>query len=129
MPLGEIMNVVVVDDSRIHREGVVNLISELPGINIVGNAGNSIDAIRVVQKTKPDLVILDIKMPGESGIEILKKIKKINRAAVVIILTNYPGKQYKAECYKAGVDYIFDKSLEFKLVPVILGKLQQGHLY
>lgn len=107
------MNVVIVDDSRILRERVVNLISELPGINVVGNVGNSIDAIKVVQKTKPDLVILDIRMPGESGIEVLKKIKKKKPEIKVIIFTNYPDEQYKFVSLKTGADYFFNKSDEF----------------
>jgi len=106
----EIMNVVVVDDSRILRERVVNLISELPGISVIGKAGNSIDAINVVRRTKPDLVILDIRMPGENGIEVLKKIKKKKPETKVIIFTNYPNDQYKSESLKAGADYFFNKS-------------------
>ena len=104
------MNVVVVDDSRILRERVVNLISELPGISVIGKAGNSIDAINVVRRTKPDLVILDIRMPGENGFEVLKKIKKKKPETKVIIFTNYTDDQYKSESLKAGADYFFNKS-------------------
>ena len=104
------MNVVVVDDSRILRERVVSLISELPGINVVGKAGNSIEAMKLVRKASPDLVIVDIGMPGENGFEVLKKIKKKKPETKVIIFTNYTDDQYKSESLKAGADYFFNKS-------------------
>ncbi|GBD88003.1 putative transcriptional regulator [bacterium BMS3Abin03] len=106
------MNVVVVDDSRILRDRAVNLISELPGVTVIGKAGNAIDAMKVVLKTKPDLVILDIRMPGDNGIEVLKKIKSKEPETKVIIFTNFPDKQYKTESLKAGADYFFSKSDE-----------------
>ena len=71
----EIMNVVLVDDYLLVRERVANIISEIPGAEVMGEAGNSIEAIEVVRKTKPDVVILDIKMPGESGLQVLRKLK------------------------------------------------------
>ena len=71
----EIMNVVLVDDSLLVRERIANIISEIPGAKVIGEAGNSSEAIDVVRKTKPDVVILDIKMPGESGLQVLRKLK------------------------------------------------------
>jgi len=123
------MNIVIVDDSVLVRARLERLLAENPRLKIVGHAGNSGEALQVITERKPEAVILDISMPGENGIEALKKIKNINKNIVVIILTNYTGKQFKASCYKAGADYFFDKSLEFQLVPDVLGELQRGHLY
>jgi len=123
------MNIIIVDDSVLVRARLERLLAENPKLKIIGHAENSDEALRVVQERKPEAVILDISMPGENGIEVLKKIKNINKKIVVIILTNYTGKQFKALCYKAGADYFFDKSLEFQLVPDVLGELQRGHLY
>jgi len=123
------MDIVIVDDSVLVRVRLERLFAENPKLKIIGHAGNSVEALRIVQERKPDAVILDISMPGENGIEAMKKIKNINKNIVVIILTNYTGKQFKTLCYKAGADYFFDKSLEFQLVPDVLGELQRGHLY
>jgi len=68
-------------------------------------------------------VILDIRMPGGSGIDVLEDIKKINAAPIVIILTNYPYPQYRKKCMAAGADYFFDKSSEFEKVTEVLKKL------
>jgi len=106
----EIMNVVLVDDSPLVRERVASIISEIPGAKVIGEAGNSIEAIEVVRKTKPDVVILDIKMPGESGLQVLRKLKNEFEELRIIMLTNYSDSQYKAECLMHGADYFLSKS-------------------
>ncbi len=118
--LEEIMNVVLIDDSLLVRERIANIISELPGVKVIGEAGNSLEAIKVVRKTKPEVVILDIKMPGENGVQVLKKIKNEFEELKIIMLTNYPYSQYKAECLKDGADYFLSKSDEFEKLPDIL---------
>jgi DNA-binding NarL/FixJ family response regulator len=125
----EPMNVVIADDSTLVRDRLERQVADIPNINIVGCAGNSSETIQLVKQKKPDAVILDIRMPGESGIEVLKKIKKYNPQTVVIILTNYPSSQYKAMCYRLGVDYFFDKSMEYQLITNVLVELSRGHFY
>lgn len=116
------MNVVIVDDSELVRERVSKRISELPGIFVTGVAGNSIEAREIVKVQQPDVVILDIKMPGESGIELLRKIKEDYPHIKVIMLTNYPFLQYRSKCYENGADYFLDKSNEFdKVVEILIG--------
>ena len=119
----EIMNVVLVDDSLLVRERVANIISEIPGAKVIGEAGNSIEAIELVRKTKPDVVILDIKMPGESGLQVLRKLKNEFEGLKIIMLTNYSDSQYKAECLMHGADYFLCKSDEFNKLPEVFSKL------
>ena len=123
----EIMNVVLVDDSLIVRERVANIISEIPGVKVIGEAGNSFEAIEVVRKTKPDVVILDIKMPGESGLQVLRKLRKEFEELKIIMLTNYPDSQYKAECLMHGADYFLSKTDEFDKLPDVFSKLVKRH--
>jgi len=122
----ELMHVVLVDDSPLVRERVANIISKLPGIDVVGEAGNSLEAIKVVRKTKPEVVILDIKMPGETGVQVLKNLKIEFSELKIIMLTNYPYLQYKSECFKQGADYFLSKSDEFDKLPGVLGELDKG---
>ena len=119
----EIMNVVLVDDSLLVRERVANIISEIPGAKVTGEAVNSIEAIEVVRKTKPEVVILDIKMPGESGLQVLIKLKNEFEELSIIMLTNYSDSQYKAECLMHGADYFLSKSDEFDKLPEVFSKL------
>ena len=117
------MKVLVVDDSDIVRERIAEMLSGITGVEIVGNAANSIDALYLVNKLKPDTVTLDIRIPGESGIEVLKKIKSSHPSTIVMVLTNFPIDQYKNKCYELGGDYFFSKSDEFEKVEVVITKL------
>ncbi len=119
------MNIVLIDDSSLVRERIVNIISKLPGVKVIGEAANFLEAIKVVRQKKPDVVILDIKMPGESGVQILKKLKKEFEELKIIMLTNYPYSQYKVECLKNGADYFLSKSDEFEKIPEVLSELDK----
>ena len=122
------MKVFIVDDSALVRERLIALISEYPEIEITGQAENAQEAINSIRKLKPDVVILDIRMPGGNGIEVLRNIKKYNSAPTVIILTNYPYPQYRKKCMEAGADYFFDKSTEFhKIIEVIKKLIQESN--
>ena len=113
------------DDSALVRERIITMISEHPGIEIIGQAENALEGIDSIRKQKPDVVILDIRMPGGNGIEVLKNIKKNSSGPTIIILTNYPYPQYQKKCMEAGADYFFDKSTEFNKIIEVIKKLIQ----
>jgi DNA-binding NarL/FixJ family response regulator len=114
------MRVFIADDSEILRVRLIDMLSEIEGIEIVGQAQESLDAIRRIEELNPHIVILDIRMPRTNGIEVLEAIKKDDESPKVIIFTNYPYPQYREKCMNLGADYFFDKSAEFeKLVDTV----------
>jgi DNA-binding NarL/FixJ family response regulator len=117
------MKVFIVDDSRIVRERLVYMLSELNGVEIAGQAENAPEATASIQTAKPDVVILDIRIPGGSGIDVLQQIKQASPAPIVIMLTNYAGLQYRKKCMDARADYFLDKSTEFEKVMEVIGAL------
>jgi DNA-binding NarL/FixJ family response regulator len=117
------MKVFIADDSAVVRERLTEMLSELPEIEIIGQAEDGLEAINLIEKLNPDVVILDIRMPRGNGIDVLQNIKKNNPSLIVIMLTNYPYPQYRKKCMKAGADYFFDKSTEFEKVTEMLKKL------
>jgi len=119
------MKVFIVDDSALVRERLTAMISELPEIEIIGQAEDAQKAINSIRILKPDVTILDIRMPGGNGIEVLENIKKDKSAPLIIILTNYPHPQYRKKCMDSGADFFFDKSTEFHKVIKVLEKLIQ----
>jgi DNA-binding NarL/FixJ family response regulator len=119
------MKVFIADDSPIVYERLINMLSKLKGIEIIGKAQDVDEATNSIQRLKPDAVILDIQMPGGSGIDILKHIKKEQPATVVIILTNYPYPQYRQRCMDEGADFFFDKSTEFDKITRVFKQLVQ----
>lgn len=122
----ETMKVLIVDDSELMRKRLAEMISQVEGVEIVGKAERSQEAIEAIQKLKPNVVILDIKMPGGNGIGVLEHIKKnnTNTKVIIIMFTNYPYPQYRKKCMDLGADYFFDKSTEFeKVIEVLRGLL------
>lgn len=115
--------VLIADDSEQIRERLAALLAESSQIRIIGQAGNIVEAMNAVRCLKPDTVILDIRMPGGSGIDLLKKIKTHYPAIKVIMLTNFDYDQYRRQCRQVGADYFLNKTMEFeKVVDLILEK-------
>jgi DNA-binding NarL/FixJ family response regulator len=125
-PSNHPIKVFIADDSLIVREHLVTLFDELVGIEIVGQAEHVTEAISAIQQLQPDVVILDIRMPGGSGIDVLQNIKQDGVGPMVIILTNYPFPGYRQKCLQAGADFFLDKSAEFDQIPVLFERLKPG---
>jgi len=107
------MKVLIADDSRLMRERIRAILSDASGIDTIHEAEDSPTAIQAVKKTKPDVVILDICMPGGNGISALEAIKSTADPPITIMLTNYPYPQYRKKCIDLGADFFLDKSSEF----------------
>lgn len=117
------MKVVVVDDSEMLRRRIISMISDVPGIEIAGEAENSHEAMKIIDKVVPEIVVLDIRMPNGNGIELLKSISQRNLTMVKIVLSNYSMQQFKDKCYELGADYFFDKANEFEKVRKLIMKI------
>jgi len=118
------VKVVIVDDSAAVRERLIIMISDLPGLEISGQAEDAQEGIRLIRELKPDVVLLDIRMPEGSGFDVLACIQNdVRPKPCVIVLTNYPYPQYQKKCLENGADYFFDKSSEFEKIVGILQTL------
>ncbi len=117
------MRVLIVDDSEAVVQRLTSRLMEVAGIEIVGHADNVADAAREIHKTKPDVVILDIHMPGGSGIDVLEGLKEETFPPIVIVLSNYTDRQYRRKCLQGGASFFFDKSAEFHNVAEVLRSL------
>ena len=120
------MKVLIVDDSDLLVERLTSHLSEVTGIEVVGHAGNAPDASLGIRKMKPDVVILDIRMPGGSGIDVLEGMKNEATKPVVIMLSNYSGRQYRQKCLQSGARFFFDKSAEFHKVAEAVQSLRDA---
>ncbi|MCF8297274.1 MAG: response regulator transcription factor, partial [Saprospiraceae bacterium] len=95
------IKVLIVDDHQIFRDGVVSLFSDVEEITIVGLASDGVEAIEKTQILHPDVVLLDISLPGISGIDVLKDIT-LNNGSNVLILSMHTNEEYVFKAISAG---------------------------
>ncbi|MDQ3745658.1 MAG: response regulator transcription factor [Acidobacteriota bacterium] len=118
--------VFIVDDSKGLRERLADMVSEINGIAVLGQAGSAAEAIDGIRTLKPRVVILDIQMPGGSGLEVLRTIKQESHPPVVVMLTNHAYPQYRERCMGLGAGYFLDKSREFERLVEIFQLLAES---
>jgi DNA-binding NarL/FixJ family response regulator len=117
------VKVYIVDDSPLLRDRLKAMLLTSAEVEIAGEADNPHDGIKDIRRLAPDVVILDIRMPGGNGIDIIEKIKGINSSPTVIMFTNYPHRQYREKCMNLGADFFFEKSRDFEKIPEVLEQM------
>ena len=119
------MKLLIADDSTFSRQRLSHLITELTGIENIIYAEDVPSAIEAIETEKPDVVVLDIQMPGGSGIDVLKKAQKEDQKPIFIVFTNYPYPRFRKSCLASGADFFLDKSFEHNELLVVLKKLKE----
>ena len=112
--------VFIVDDSAVVRDRIAQMISSVPGVTVAGQADIAFEAIDALRRLRPACAVLDISMPGGSGMHVLETIKREQPALEVIMLTNFAQDQYRQKCLQLGADHFFDKTTEFEKVLDVL---------
>ncbi|MDH4068640.1 MAG: response regulator [Dehalococcoidia bacterium] len=119
------MKVLIVDDSAIIRTRLIAMLSRIMRAEDISYAEDAPEAMNSIQKLNFDAVILDTRMPGGNGIDVLLEIKRNNQDLPVIVLADYPYRQYRRKYVDAGADFFFDKSTEFNQVMAALKHLSR----
>jgi DNA-binding NarL/FixJ family response regulator len=122
------MKVLIADDSEIVRERLAYLIGDVEGVEIVGQAEDAVEGQNLAEALRPDVAVLDVRMPRGSGVDVLRSIKRDNPAATVIMLTNFVDPEARALCMAQGADYFFDKSIEIDKAVAVLRDLSRTEL-
>jgi two-component system response regulator AlgR len=113
----------IVDDEPLARERMVQLVSELPGFEICCEAGNGIEALEKVDREKPDIILLDIRMPGMDGMEVARHLAAMEESPAIIFTTAYG--EHALEAFDAhAIDYLL-KPVKQDRLQVALGKAQR----
>jgi len=104
------IKVLVADDHEIVRQGLKTIISECLDLSIVGEAENGNQVLKIVKKTKVDVVLLDFDMPGKNGLDTLIELKALYPKLPVMILSIFPEDHYGTRFLKAGASGYLQKS-------------------
>ena len=105
------IQVVLVDDQPLVRAGLRMLIAGTPGIDVAGEAGTGAEAVRLARQARPDVVMMDIRMPGMDGIEATRLITADDSAARVIVLTTFDDDDHVYAALRAGASGFLVKDM------------------
>jgi DNA-binding NarL/FixJ family response regulator len=119
----KMMKVIIADDSDLILDRLQQILSQFEQIVIVGSFRNGTEALEGMRLLEPDLAILDFKMPGLNGIEVLKEFRKENVTTKIIILTFYATDYYRLMASKAGADYFYSKVDDFEKIELAVGNI------
>jgi two-component system, NarL family, response regulator NreC len=115
-----VTSVVVVDDHAVVRSGLRLLLESQDDIEVVGEAGNAKDAIFRARALKPDVILLDVVMPGESGIDVLPQLKKESPETKVLVLSMQDDPSYVREAFAAGASgYVLKEAADEEVVAAV----------
>ncbi len=102
--------IMLVDDHAIVREGYRSLLQKQPRLKVVAEASDGAEAYRLFKETRPDLVIMDLTMPGFGGIEAIRRIRQWDSAARILVLTMHQNAAYAVQAIRAGARGYVTKS-------------------
>ncbi|MDI9485580.1 MAG: response regulator transcription factor [Bacillota bacterium] len=122
------IRVLIVDDHPLLRQGLSRLLELEGGITVVGQASNGVEALRMVEELKPDVVLLDINMPGMNGIEVAKTIRKYHPDTEVLVLTIHDNESYVNEMIRIGAKGYLLKDAEPREVVHVIKRVSAGEV-
>lgn len=121
------IRILVVDDHAVVRRGIVQILAETPDMRCTCEATTGREALLVARDRDLDLVVLDIQLPDDNGLDILKRLRAINPALPVLILSMYPEHQYASRAFNAGATgYLTKDSVPDELILAIRSVAQGG---
>jgi two-component system, NarL family, response regulator len=116
----DVVSVLIVDDHPLLREGVAAVLEAEPDIRVVGEAADGADAITQFERLRPDVVLMDLQMPGVDGVEAIGAIRELAPDARIIVLTTYAGDVRALSALRAGASgYLLKSSLRRELIDTI----------
>jgi two-component system response regulator NreC len=114
------VKILLVDDHQVLREGLRSLLERQPDMEVVGEAADGLTALRLARELNPDLVIMDVNMPGMDGIDVTRLISRDLPGIKVLALSMYPRKTFVCEMFKSGAaGYLLKESTFAEIVEAI----------
>jgi len=122
----ELIHVLIVDDHPVFRHGLRSLLSSQADFCVVGEIESGVEVLPFISKHTVDIILLDIKMQGQSGIEVARRLRHSHPDIKIIILTTYDDESYLRQCMEAGVNGYLLKSVSHEVLPIRIREVMQG---
>lgn len=124
--MSEQITVLIVDDHSIVRQGVRAFLDAQPDLHVVGEAGSGEEAIHLIQDLIPDVVLMDLVMPGMNGVEATREVKRLSPRTQVVVLTSYHEDEHVFPALRAGAISYTLKDIRSGELAEIIRKAAQG---
>lgn len=121
--MGHNLKVLIVDDTPAVLERLAVKVSEIDRVEVVGLAKDTAEAISLFDSLRPDAVILDIQMPGGTGLDVLHHIKRSRPHVTVVMMTSSPYPPYREASIRGGADFFMDKTSDLMEIIKVLNDL------
>lgn len=116
------MRILLADDSALILDRLTEMLGTFKQVEIVASLKNGTETLNALRILKPDLAILDLRMPGLNGLEVISQFRKEDKTIQFIILTLFSSGHYRKAAIDAGADYFFNK-IEFEKVSLLIAEL------
>lgn len=123
------LRVLIADDHQLFRDGLRSLLQRSAGFTVVGEAGDGLEALRLCNELRPDIVLLDISMPGLNGVEATRRIAAEVPHTRVLILSMHADRRFVAETLRAGASGYLLKDSAFPEVVRAIQSAMEGHVF
>jgi DNA-binding NarL/FixJ family response regulator len=121
------MRILIADDSAEICKRLAEMLSDIPGVEIVGFVADGASTLEAIRRLRPDVVTLDLRMPGGSGFDVLRDLRGESPAPFVIMLTNFASPEYERQAMALGAAAFLDKSNDFdRVVELVRGRMPQS---
>lgn len=118
------MKIILADDSDLILDRLRDLLETHKKVEIIASLRNGTETLEAINVLKPDLAIIDIEMPGLTGLEVIREVRKTDNSVKFIILSFYDSNYYRELSIRSGADYFFSKADDFdKVLQVVEGML------
>jgi DNA-binding NarL/FixJ family response regulator len=121
--------IVIAEDHQLFRDGLKSMLNKRDDIEVIGEAEDGIEAVKLIRKLKPDLVLLDLSMPKMGGISVLKDVKRELPDTRILLLTIHEADQYVLEAFEAGADGYCIKDSSRQELMLAIDSVLQGKTY
>jgi DNA-binding NarL/FixJ family response regulator len=123
------MKILIADDHAVVLEGLKQILAKLPDVNLIEEARDGREALRMIESKVYDFVILDISLPGMSGLDVLKNLKIQDNQTHILILSMHPEEQFAVRAFKSGASGYVTKDRAGEELLVAIKKISSGGKY
>jgi DNA-binding NarL/FixJ family response regulator len=123
------MRVVIADDHAVVRQGIRGVLEDIDGLEVVAEAGDGVQALALTEEHQPDVVVLDVTMPGKTGLEVAKELRDKGSDVRILVLSMHDEPEYVLEAVRAGADGYVLKDVAPAELRAAIAAVHEGREY